>query len=181
MCDLVARTGRHQQRYEAGCRLVAGYIPFFFHFLFHHIYICICTYLCDACMYVCSMRVLVWLTLIDVQWLLFCFFVWKSFSDGAMYWKSVLVTTLWLTVEWSVISYLLIFLFLFFCMVVFCGFYLIFFFNGGVGGDMWIGKRVCGCLIWSIKNISFWPNWSLTRSEHREMWAGKEGVWLYDL
>ncbi|KAG6476188.1 hypothetical protein ZIOFF_065424 [Zingiber officinale] len=24
MCDLVARTGRHQQRYEAGCRLVAG-------------------------------------------------------------------------------------------------------------------------------------------------------------
>ncbi|XP_074566307.1 nudix hydrolase 16, mitochondrial-like [Curcuma longa] len=28
MCDLVARTGRHQQRYEAGCRLVAGCIPF---------------------------------------------------------------------------------------------------------------------------------------------------------
>ncbi|KAF8022197.1 hypothetical protein BT93_G2365 [Corymbia citriodora subsp. variegata] len=24
MCDLVARTGRHHQRYEAGCRLVAG-------------------------------------------------------------------------------------------------------------------------------------------------------------
>ncbi|XP_074558040.1 nudix hydrolase 16, mitochondrial-like [Curcuma longa] len=30
MCDLVARTGRHQQRYEAGCRLVAGCIPFRF-------------------------------------------------------------------------------------------------------------------------------------------------------
>lgn len=28
MCDIVARTGRHQQRYEAGCRLVAGCIPF---------------------------------------------------------------------------------------------------------------------------------------------------------
>ncbi|XP_058077363.1 nudix hydrolase 4-like isoform X1 [Magnolia sinica] len=28
MTDLVARTGRHQQRYEAGCRLVAGCIPF---------------------------------------------------------------------------------------------------------------------------------------------------------
>ncbi|KAI4382954.1 hypothetical protein MLD38_008843 [Melastoma candidum] len=28
MCDLVARTGRHQQRYESGCRLVAGCIPF---------------------------------------------------------------------------------------------------------------------------------------------------------
>ncbi|CAK9133632.1 unnamed protein product [Ilex paraguariensis] len=28
MCELVARTGRHQQRYEAGCRLVAGCIPF---------------------------------------------------------------------------------------------------------------------------------------------------------
>ncbi|WOL16181.1 nudix hydrolase 16, mitochondrial isoform X2 [Canna indica] len=28
MCDLVARTGRHQQRYDAGCRLVAGCIPF---------------------------------------------------------------------------------------------------------------------------------------------------------
>ncbi|XP_020101989.1 nudix hydrolase 16, mitochondrial [Ananas comosus] len=28
MCDLVARTGRHQQRYEDGCRLVAGCIPF---------------------------------------------------------------------------------------------------------------------------------------------------------
>lgn len=28
MSDLVARTGRHQQRYEAGCRLVAGCIPF---------------------------------------------------------------------------------------------------------------------------------------------------------
>ncbi|KAI6675989.1 hypothetical protein NL676_036785 [Syzygium grande] len=28
MCDLVARTGRHQQRYEAGCRLVAGCIPY---------------------------------------------------------------------------------------------------------------------------------------------------------
>lgn len=25
MCDLVARTGRHQQRYEDGRRLVAGY------------------------------------------------------------------------------------------------------------------------------------------------------------
>ncbi|GAV69412.1 NUDIX domain-containing protein [Cephalotus follicularis] len=28
MSDLVARTGRHQQRYEDGCRLVAGCIPF---------------------------------------------------------------------------------------------------------------------------------------------------------
>ncbi|XP_068309019.1 nudix hydrolase 16, mitochondrial-like [Pyrus communis] len=28
MSDLVARTGRHQQRYEAGHRLVAGCIPF---------------------------------------------------------------------------------------------------------------------------------------------------------
>ncbi|GKU91366.1 hypothetical protein SLEP1_g5251 [Rubroshorea leprosula] len=28
MSDLVARTGRLQQRYEAGCRLVAGCIPF---------------------------------------------------------------------------------------------------------------------------------------------------------
>ncbi|KAJ4971743.1 hypothetical protein NE237_004842 [Protea cynaroides] len=28
MSDMVARTGRHQQRYEAGCRLVAGCIPF---------------------------------------------------------------------------------------------------------------------------------------------------------
>ncbi|XP_064988272.1 nudix hydrolase 16, mitochondrial-like isoform X2 [Musa acuminata AAA Group] len=28
MSDLVARTGRHQQRYEAGCRLVSGCIPF---------------------------------------------------------------------------------------------------------------------------------------------------------
>lgn len=28
MCDLVARTGRHQQRYEDGYRLVAGCIPF---------------------------------------------------------------------------------------------------------------------------------------------------------
>lgn len=30
MCDLVARTGRHQQRYEDGYRLVAGCIPFKF-------------------------------------------------------------------------------------------------------------------------------------------------------
>ncbi|KAH9608185.1 hypothetical protein KSS87_015770 [Heliosperma pusillum] len=28
MSELVARTGRHQQRYEHGCRLVAGCIPF---------------------------------------------------------------------------------------------------------------------------------------------------------
>uniref|UniRef100_A0A0D9WWT7 Nudix hydrolase domain-containing protein n=1 Tax=Leersia perrieri TaxID=77586 RepID=A0A0D9WWT7_9ORYZ len=28
MCDLVARTGRHQQRYEHGRRLVAGCVPF---------------------------------------------------------------------------------------------------------------------------------------------------------
>ncbi|CAK8561107.1 unnamed protein product [Lathyrus sativus] len=28
MCDLVARTGRHQQRYEDGFRLVAGCVPF---------------------------------------------------------------------------------------------------------------------------------------------------------
>lgn len=28
MSELVARTGRHQQRYEKGCRLVAGCIPF---------------------------------------------------------------------------------------------------------------------------------------------------------
>lgn len=28
MCDLIARTGRLQQRYENGCRLVAGCIPF---------------------------------------------------------------------------------------------------------------------------------------------------------
>ncbi|ONK61441.1 uncharacterized protein A4U43_C08F29950 [Asparagus officinalis] len=28
MCDLVARTGRHQQRYENGYRLVAGCVPF---------------------------------------------------------------------------------------------------------------------------------------------------------
>ncbi|XP_039146175.1 nudix hydrolase 16, mitochondrial-like isoform X2 [Dioscorea cayenensis subsp. rotundata] len=28
MCDLVARTGRHQQRYKDGYRLVAGCIPF---------------------------------------------------------------------------------------------------------------------------------------------------------
>ncbi|KAJ8773898.1 hypothetical protein K2173_009329 [Erythroxylum novogranatense] len=28
MSELVARTGRHQQRYEGGCRLVAGCIPF---------------------------------------------------------------------------------------------------------------------------------------------------------
>lgn len=25
MSELVARTGRHQQRYENGCRLIAGY------------------------------------------------------------------------------------------------------------------------------------------------------------
>lgn len=25
MSELVARTGRHQQRYESGCRLIAGY------------------------------------------------------------------------------------------------------------------------------------------------------------
>ncbi|XP_059646104.1 nudix hydrolase 16, mitochondrial-like [Cornus florida] len=32
MSELVARTGRHQQRYEKGCRLVAGCIPFkYFH------------------------------------------------------------------------------------------------------------------------------------------------------
>ncbi|PWA82558.1 nudix hydrolase [Artemisia annua] len=30
MSELVARTGRHQQRYEAGCRLIAGCIPFRF-------------------------------------------------------------------------------------------------------------------------------------------------------
>ncbi|ONK78118.1 uncharacterized protein A4U43_C02F14540 [Asparagus officinalis] len=28
MCDLVARTGRHQQRYKDGYRLVAGCVPF---------------------------------------------------------------------------------------------------------------------------------------------------------
>lgn len=28
MSDLVARTGRHQQRYEDGYRLVAGCVPF---------------------------------------------------------------------------------------------------------------------------------------------------------
>ncbi|KNA11891.1 hypothetical protein SOVF_130740 [Spinacia oleracea] len=28
MSELVARTGRHQQRYEDGCRLVAGCVPF---------------------------------------------------------------------------------------------------------------------------------------------------------
>ncbi|GMP86472.1 hypothetical protein CsSME_00039236 [Camellia sinensis var. sinensis] len=28
MSELVARTGRHQQRYEAGFRLIAGCIPF---------------------------------------------------------------------------------------------------------------------------------------------------------
>ncbi|KAL7259224.1 hypothetical protein ACSBR1_005173 [Camellia fascicularis] len=28
MSDLVARTGRHQQRYEDGCRLVSGCIPY---------------------------------------------------------------------------------------------------------------------------------------------------------
>ncbi|KDP29264.1 hypothetical protein JCGZ_16653 [Jatropha curcas] len=28
MSELVARTGRHQQRYDSGCRLVAGCIPF---------------------------------------------------------------------------------------------------------------------------------------------------------
>lgn len=28
MSELVARTGRHQQRYEDGCRLIAGCIPF---------------------------------------------------------------------------------------------------------------------------------------------------------
>ncbi|OAY53371.1 nudix hydrolase 16, mitochondrial isoform X1 [Manihot esculenta] len=28
MSELVARTGRHQQRYDDGCRLVAGCIPF---------------------------------------------------------------------------------------------------------------------------------------------------------
>ncbi|KAG7029598.1 hypothetical protein SDJN02_07938 [Cucurbita argyrosperma subsp. argyrosperma] len=26
MSDLVARTGRHQQRYDAGCRLIAGLV-----------------------------------------------------------------------------------------------------------------------------------------------------------
>ncbi|KAK9069284.1 hypothetical protein SSX86_013400 [Deinandra increscens subsp. villosa] len=30
MSELVARTGRHQQRYDAGCRLIAGCIPFRF-------------------------------------------------------------------------------------------------------------------------------------------------------
>lgn len=30
MSDLVARTGRHQQRYEAGHRLVAGYVSLLF-------------------------------------------------------------------------------------------------------------------------------------------------------
>ncbi|KAI3811782.1 hypothetical protein L1987_21513 [Smallanthus sonchifolius] len=30
MSELVARTGRHQQRYEAGCRLIAGCIPYRF-------------------------------------------------------------------------------------------------------------------------------------------------------
>nr|XP_009780799.1 PREDICTED: nudix hydrolase 16, mitochondrial-like [Nicotiana sylvestris] len=30
MSELVARTGRHQQRYEAGYRLIAGCIPFRF-------------------------------------------------------------------------------------------------------------------------------------------------------
>ena len=28
MSELVARTGRHQQRYEAGFRLIAGYFSF---------------------------------------------------------------------------------------------------------------------------------------------------------
>lgn len=32
MSELVARTGRHQQRYEAGCRLIAGCIPFRFRY-----------------------------------------------------------------------------------------------------------------------------------------------------
>ncbi|KAD3338639.1 hypothetical protein R6Q59_016796 [Mikania micrantha] len=32
MSELVARTGRHHQRYEAGCRLIAGCIPFRFRF-----------------------------------------------------------------------------------------------------------------------------------------------------
>lgn len=30
MSDLVARTGRHQQRYEEGYRLIAGYFSFLF-------------------------------------------------------------------------------------------------------------------------------------------------------
>lgn len=43
MCDLVARTGRHQQRYDAGCRLVAGYTHRFFPFTFLSlIYACMC-------------------------------------------------------------------------------------------------------------------------------------------
>ncbi|KAJ0791788.1 putative NUDIX hydrolase domain-containing protein [Helianthus annuus] len=32
MSELVARTGRHHQRYEAGCRLIAGCIPFRFRY-----------------------------------------------------------------------------------------------------------------------------------------------------
>lgn len=38
MCDIVARTGRHQQRYEAGCRLVAGFVNLFY-FCIVYIYI----------------------------------------------------------------------------------------------------------------------------------------------
>lgn len=34
MCDIVARTGRHQQRYEAGCRLVAGFVNLLYIYIY---------------------------------------------------------------------------------------------------------------------------------------------------
>lgn len=48
MCDLVARTGRHQQRYEAGCRLVAGYLHFFesIFYIFAYVYVCLFVCVC---------------------------------------------------------------------------------------------------------------------------------------
>lgn len=46
MCDLVARTGRHQQRYEAGCRLVAGYITRFFLTFFLSLFLYLSPSLC---------------------------------------------------------------------------------------------------------------------------------------
>lgn len=40
MSELVARTGRHQQRYDDGCRLVAGYSVVFLNNI-----MCVCVYI----------------------------------------------------------------------------------------------------------------------------------------
>jgi hypothetical protein len=128
MCDLVARTGRHQQRYEAGCRLIAGYIPFFFHSLFHRMYkyVHICLYVSMWCMHVCVYACVG----MDWRWLMwwsgfcfcFCSCVEVIFRRGNVL-KSVLVISLWLLdSNGFVISFLLMFFVFVFIYLLFGGF-----------------------------------------------------------